>query len=79
LSGRLVNATRPSSKIPRPGVPDEGHRQILQVDHGNLVRGLVADRAATPLTQRMMYRVGDLASEMFEPDSGKWVPHDKLF
>jgi hypothetical protein len=20
-----------------------------------------------------------MASEMFEPDTGKWVPHDKLF
>jgi hypothetical protein len=26
-----------------------------------------------------MYRVVDLASEMFEPDTGKWIAHDKLF
>jgi hypothetical protein len=26
-----------------------------------------------------VYRVVDLASEMFKPDAGNWVPHDKLF
>jgi hypothetical protein len=26
-----------------------------------------------------VHRVVDLASEMLEPFTGKWVPHDKLF
>jgi hypothetical protein len=46
--------------------------------HGTLVRGLVAEHAVSPLTHRTVYRVVDFASEMLEPDTGKWLPHDKL-
>jgi hypothetical protein len=40
---------------------------------------LVADRAYSPPTGRISYRVVDHASEMFDPDAGKWVTEDKRF
>jgi hypothetical protein len=33
----------------------------------------------SPLTQRTMYRVFDLASELFDADAGKWIADQKLY
>jgi hypothetical protein len=51
---------------------DVGDEVLFHGDHGNFVRGLVAERTKSPLAQRTMYRVVDLASEMFDaaPASG---------
>jgi hypothetical protein len=46
---------------------------------GNLVSALVADRAYSPLTGRISYRVVDFASEMFDPDASKLIAHDRLY
>ncbi len=32
-----------------------------------------------PLTQRMRYRVVDFASEMFDPEAGRWLDHDQVY
>ena len=68
------------SSFVEPGDRAEiGDEVVFHGDHGNLVRGLVAERTVSPLTQRTMYRVVDFASEMFDADAGKWIAHGKLF
>ena len=68
------------SSFVEPGdVAAVGDCVVYHGDHGNLIRGSVADREISPLTRRTMYRVVDLASEMFDSDAGTWVPHEKLF
>jgi hypothetical protein len=56
-----------------------GDDVVFHGDHGNLVRGIVADRCLSPLANVMRYRVVDAATEMFDPDAGRWIGHDKLF
>jgi len=56
-----------------------GDEVVFHGDHGNLVHGLVAERTVGPLMHRTMYRVVDLASEMFDTDAGKWIAEDKLY
>jgi hypothetical protein len=60
----------------RAGVGDE---VVFQGDHGNLVRAIVADRAVSPLSHVVRYRVVDAWSESEDPDAGKWVGHDWLY
>ncbi len=69
-------AAQPSGFVRACDLAEVGDEVIFYGDHGNLVRGLVAERGASPLTHCNVYRVVDLASEMFEPDTGKWVPND---
>jgi hypothetical protein len=64
----------------KPGdLAEVGDEVVFHGDHGNLVRGLVAERTLSPLTQRTMYRVVDLASELFDADAGKWIADQKLY
>jgi hypothetical protein len=56
-----------------------GDEVVFHGDHGNLVRAIVADRAASPLSHAMRYRVLDFWSESDDPDAGKWVGHDRLY
>lgn len=56
-----------------------GDEVVFHGDHGNLVRGLDADRALSPLSQVSSYRVVDSWSESYDPDAGKWVSHDRLY
>jgi hypothetical protein len=70
-----IPAAQPSGFVRAGDLAEVGDEVIFHGDHGTLIRGLVADRAVSPLTQRMMYRVVNFVSEMFEPDSGEWVPH----
>jgi hypothetical protein len=74
-----IPAAQPAGFVSASDLAESGNEVIFHGDHGTLVCGLAADRAVCPLTQRMKYRVVDLASEMFEPDTGERVPHDKLF
>jgi hypothetical protein len=60
----------------RAGVGDE---VVFQGDHCNLVRGLVADRADSPLSHVTRYRVVDSWSESSDPDAGKWVGDSRLY
>jgi hypothetical protein len=47
--------------------------------HGDLVTGLIAERAASPLSCTTHYRVVDSWSEAKDDDAGRWVRHDELF
>ena len=68
------------SSFVEPGDRAEvGDEVTFHGDHGNLVRGIVAERTVSPLTQRTMYRVVDFASEMFDGDAGKWIADENLF
>jgi hypothetical protein len=73
-----IPAAQPSGFVRADDLAEVGDEVTFHGDHGTLVRGLVAGRSVSPLTHCHVYRVVDLASEMFEPDTGKWVPHDKL-
>jgi hypothetical protein len=81
----LIRLGPPEADLWRIALPESrkvvqiGDEVIFHGDHATLVRGLVADCAASPLTHCNVYRVVDLAPEMFEPDTGEWVPHEKLF
>jgi hypothetical protein len=68
------------SRFVEPGDRAEiGGEVVFHGDHGNLVRALVAERTASPLTQRTMYRVVAFESEMFDADAGKWIAGEKLY
>jgi hypothetical protein len=56
-----------------------GDEVVFHGDHGNLVRGIVADRALSPLSGLTMYLVVDFWSESYDPDAGKWIAHARLF
>ncbi len=58
---------------------EAGDKVVFHGDHGNLVRAIVADRAASPLSGTTRYRVVDAWSESDDPDAGKWVGHDRLY
>jgi hypothetical protein len=69
-----------SSSFVEPGDRAEvGDEVVFHGDHGNLVRGIVADRALSPLTGLTSYRVVDFWSESYDPDAGKWITHSRLF
>ena len=69
------------SSFVEPGDRAEvGDEVVFHGDHGNLVRGLVADRAVSPLSQRHdVSRRRRSASESNDPDAGKWIADDKLY
>ena len=68
------------SSFVEPGDRAEvGDDVVFHGDHGNLVRGIVADRAVSPLSNVTSYRVVDSWSESDDPDAGKWVAHDRLY
>ena len=56
-----------------------GDEVVIHGDHGNLVSAIVADRAVSPLSQIMHYRVVDTWFESGDPDADKWVGHDRLY
>jgi hypothetical protein len=63
-----------------PGdLADVGDEVVFHGDHGNLFRAIVVDRALSPLSHVMRYRVVDNWSESDDPDAGKWVGHDRLY
>ena len=56
-----------------------GDEVVFLGDHGNPVRGIVADRALSPLSGLTRYRVVNFWSESFDSDAGKWIAHARLF
>lgn len=46
---------------------------VYWTPHETQAEGVVADRAISPLTGNPRVRVVDFASEMSDPDAGKWL------
>jgi hypothetical protein len=68
------------SSFVQPGdQADVGDEIVFISEHQTLVRVIVAERALGPLSQRMRYRVVDFASEMFDPEAGRWLDHDQVY
>lgn len=54
--------------------PQPGDRIYYYGDHDQVVNGIVAERQLGPLTGDPNYRVVDFASEMKDPEAGRWIP-----
>jgi hypothetical protein len=68
------------SSFVEPGDRAEvGDEVVFHGDHGNLVRAIVVERAVSPLSHVMSYRVVANWSESDDPEAGKWVGHDRLY
>ncbi len=68
-----------ASKLKGAAGPKRRDEVVFHGNHRNLFRALVAERTLSPLTQRTMYRVVDFASEMFDPEPGRWLDHDQVY
>ena len=56
-----------------------GDEVVYRGDHGNLVRGLVADVSRGVLVKHALYyRVVDFWSEASDLDAGRWVYFDRI-
>ena len=68
-----------SSSVEPGDRAEVGDDVVFHGDRGNLVRGIVADRALSPLSGLTRYRVVNFWSESFDSDAGKWIAHARLF
>ncbi len=54
-------------------IPQPGDRVLYHGRHKNMVRGVLAERAISPLTNNPRYRVVDTAQEISDPEAGRWI------
>jgi hypothetical protein len=71
--------TRKQSFVDPGELAEIGDEVVYHGDHGNLVTGLVAERATSALSCTTRYRVVDFWSEAKDADAGRWIRQDELF
>ena len=63
-----------------PGdIAEIGDEVLFHGVHDTLDRGMVADRAISPRSGALRYRVVDSWSESGDPEAGRWIGRDRLF